>query len=143
MQNSKSQTASFVIIDTPLELKLADILIILLASYLCFWLYSHLLFTPDSQGKANRVLIQIGHKVPLEYPLNQNKILSIQGDKGLSVIEIKQGKARFIHSSCRNQFCVFHGWLSAPEETSACLPNRVSITLKGSLNSFDAIAGEQ
>ncbi len=143
MQNNTSQATSFIIIDTPLKLKLADILIIILASYLCFWLYSHFLFTSDSQGKANRVLIQINHKAPLEYPLNQNKILSIHGDKGLSLIEIKQGKARFIHSPCRNQFCVFHGWLSAPEETSACLPNRVSITLKGSLNTFDAIAGEQ
>jgi len=121
----------------------SDIVILLLVSIVVFWLYSILWFNGSQQGRAETLLVQFADNSPLEYSLNQDKIISINGKRGPSIIEIKQGKARFIHSSCRNQFCVFHGWLTTPSATSACLPNRISISLSGSLANFDAIAGSQ
>ncbi len=121
----------------------ADIIILILACCLTIWLYSVFWFDTNQQGEADTLLIQFAENAPVEYSLNQDKIINIEGHIGPSLIEIKQGKARFIHSSCRNQFCVFHGWLSVAGDTTACLPNRISISLKGTINDYDAIAGAQ
>ncbi len=121
----------------------ADILIIISAVFLSTWLYYFFWFDNNQQGKADTLLVQYAESLPQEYPLNQDQIINIQGHIGPSLIEIKQGKARFIHSSCRNQFCVFHSWLSVSGDTTACLPNRISISLKGTSSQYDAIAGRQ
>lgn len=124
-------------------LKPADIIILLSACLFTIWLYSVFWFDNNQQGEADTLLVQLSDNEPLEYSLNKNQIINIKGHLGPSLIEIKQGKARFIHSSCRNQFCVFHGWLTVTGDTTACLPNRISISLKGTLNDYDAIAGGQ
>ncbi|WP_198263651.1 NusG domain II-containing protein [sulfur-oxidizing endosymbiont of Gigantopelta aegis] len=121
----------------------ADIVILVLASTLSIWLYTLLWFDNSQQGTAERLLIQYADNPPTEYELDEGKSITIDGHLGPSIIEIKQGKARFIHSSCRNQLCVFHGWLTLTGDTTACLPNRISMTLKGSNNTYDAIAGGQ
>ncbi len=127
------------------RLNRADMVILLLTMMLLFWVYNRLWFNPSS-GKADYLVIQIEAQAPVQYPLNQNRLLELDGRKGKSIIEIRQGKARFIHSACRNQFCVFHGWLSTPGDTTACLPNRISITVKSNTGhdseAFDALAGE-
>ena len=123
--------------------KPADFLILLSALLFTGWLYVTFWFDHGHQGQADRLLIQYAENDPVEYPLSKAQIISIDGHIGTTLIEIKQGRARFIHSSCRNQFCVFHGWLSVAGDTTACLPNRISISLQGSRNDFDAIAGGQ
>jgi hypothetical protein len=126
-----------------LLLKPADIIILLSASLFCLWLYSVFWFDSIQQGEADTLLIQFADHAPTEYDLSKDQIINIEGHIGPTLIEIKQGKARFIHSSCRNQFCVFHGWLSVSGDTTACLPNRISISLKGTVSDYDAIAGGQ
>lgn len=121
----------------------ADILILVSAVFLTVWLYSVFWFDNSSYGEADTLLVQFADNTPREYSLNEEQMIKIKGQRGLSLIEIKQGKARFIHSACRNQFCVFHGWLSVAGDTSACLPNRVSISLKGTASDYDALAGAQ
>jgi len=122
---------------------LFDMLILVSACFLTLWLYTLFWFDDTQNGKANTVSVQFANKTPIEYPLDKEQVISIEGKLGKTLLEIKQGKARFIHSSCRNQFCVFHGWLSVSGDTAACLPNQVSITLSGAFNEFDAIAGAQ
>ncbi len=128
-----------------LRLNSADLVILVLTIVLLFWVYNRLWFN-QSSGKADYLVVQIDTQAPLQYPLNQNRLLELDGRRGKSIIEISQGKARFIHSSCRNQFCVFHGWLSTPGDTTACLPNRISIAVKSNSGNgtepFDALAGE-
>lgn len=123
--------------------KPADILILLSALLFTGWLYNIFWFDSAYQGQADRLLIQYADNIPMEYPLSKAQIISIDGHIGTSLIEIKSGRARFIHSVCRNQFCVFHGWLSVAGDATACLPNRISISLQGRRNDFDAIAGGQ
>ncbi len=121
----------------------ADILILISACFLTVWLYSTFWFDLSSVGEAETLLVQFADHSPKAYSLSEDQIINVKGRLGPALIEIKQRKARFIHSSCRNQFCVFHGWLSVAGDTTACLPNRVSISLKGTTNDYDAIAGAQ
>lgn len=71
----------------------------------------------------------------------QSQVISIETPTGESLIEIEGKKVRMKSSNCRDQLCVKNGWLSRPNETSVCLPNRVSITLVGgSSNDVDIIS---
>ncbi len=54
-------------------------------------------------------------------------------------IEVKEGAIAFTESNCSGRECVKSGWLRMPGASAACLPNRVSITVKGE-SGVDAIA---
>lgn len=122
-----------------IRLNLTDGLIILLAGLSTLWLYVTFWSFNTEIGNAEILVVQVADKQAQEYSLRKDQIIDIKGSLGSSLIEIKQGKARFIHSQCRNQFCVFHGWLTTAEETTACLPNQVSIQLKSGSSQYDAL----
>lgn len=88
---------------------------------------------------ADYVQIQSGNNEPLTSELLHDRTLSVHGLLGDSVIEINQGRARFVSSPCRGQVCVHTGWLQSAGEIAACLPNRISLSLHGQHPRFDAI----
>ncbi|MCR4925833.1 MAG: NusG domain II-containing protein [Clostridiales bacterium] len=47
------------------------------------------------------------------------------------VIRVEKGKIFFSDSDCKDKICVKSGKLSHIGDTSACLPNKVVITIKG------------
>ena len=122
-----------------IKLNLADTIIFLFACLFTLWLYLNLWSDNGEAGQAETLLVHIAEQAPQEFSLKEDRIIDIKGVLGSSFIEIKQGKARFIHSQCRNQFCVLHGWVTTTGDTVACLPNRISISMKGRLTEFDAI----
>ena len=65
------------------------------------------------------------------YPLSENRIITVEGPIGESVIEISNGEARFTHSDCPDELCVQSGPISEPGEWAACLPNEVIISTRG------------
>jgi hypothetical protein len=54
-----------------------------------------------------------------------------RGARGDSVLQVEAGRIRFIDGPCRNRVCIYSGWLSESGDGTACLPNRVSLTLRG------------
>lgn len=75
------------------------------------------------------------------YPLNKNRTVEVQGQMGISVIEIIDGSARFLSSPCDNKFCVSHGLLNGSFDFAACLPNGIFIMIEGAEDEeFDAVA---
>lgn len=68
-----------------------------------------------------------------------NEIHRLQGRLGESVIEVRDGRARFADSACVGRQCVHTGWLSRSGQLAACLPNGVVLELKGGEREFDAI----
>ena len=127
-------------------LKAADIVILLLAITLTGWLYRIFWFDDTHSATADFLLLQIADKSPQQYSLSENRRIKIEGTMGESIIEIKQRKARFVHSPCRKQFCVLHSWISHSGEIIACLPNQMSIGLHSyeeQSKQFDALSGSQ
>lgn len=92
-----------------------------------------------SQQPAATLRIRAGNAVLGEYSLMQTKTLTVAGKLGKSVIEIQQGKVRFKHSPCHNQYCVHQGWLSHANQTAICIPNQISIELTGAKAAFDTL----
>ena len=128
-------------------LKPIDLLILLSAIFFTLWLYNIFWFNTPTSGHADYLVVDVSDNPTIRYDLDKDRQLKIQGTIGESIIEIKARQARFIHSPCRNQFCVLHGWVSHNGDITACLPNQMSISLqtKHAENEqhFDALSGAQ
>ncbi len=76
----------------------------------------------------------------LEVPLAQDSRFTVDGPLGATRLEVHQGRIRFVDSPCDNRQCIHAGWLERPGESAACLPNRVSILVKGKNPLYDAVS---
>lgn len=92
-------------------------------------------------GQAAELQVLVDNEPLLSAPLSHNQNFTVEGALGLSELEIRDGKVRFVSSPCRNQVCVHHGWASHSGELLACLPNRIALVLEGeaAVNDIDAV----
>ena len=120
------------------DIRPGDILILIAAVIFTVYLFKQHWF-PDTTNAVEFVSIQVSNQAAQRYPAVSHQKIKVIGVKGQSEIEIKQGKARFLHSHCFNQQCVLHGWIEKPGETIACLPNQISVSLIGRDSEFDAL----
>lgn len=118
-------------------MKIGDVWVVLLAITLVAAVTWWQWLAP--QTVAARVLIQSGSETVATLSLHQHQELEIQGSLGISTIEIKHGKVRFVDSPCSNRQCILRGWTQHSGDTIVCLPNRVSLTMIGQDSYFDAV----
>lgn len=114
----------------------ADALVLLLAAVLVGWLYLAL-WSPGPP--ALEVEIRSGGEHIATLPLAENRSLDVAGPLGISRIEIKDAQVRFQDSPCANKVCILSGWHRHAGETTACLPNQVSVRILGRDRRYDAI----
>lgn len=117
-------------------MKRGDYVILFLALALLPALYMHFW---NFGGHAEQVIVRSPNTKPQSYPLLKNRRIEIQGAKGPSIIEIRDGQVRFIDSPCTNKQCIQSGWLHRPGEIAACLPNGISVQVIGQNEIYDAI----
>lgn len=54
------------------------------------------------------------------------------GRDGLHIIlQVKDGRVRFLQSGCPDKVCVHTGWLSQAGQTAACLPAGILLRVEG------------
>jgi hypothetical protein len=116
--------------------KKADWILLAFVAILLPSLYATLWHGSDP-GETVRI-VAAGHN-PVSLPLDRNQRLSVQGAIGTSVIEVRNGKARFVSSPCAGKVCIHSGWLHSGGEFAACLPNRISIEIAGVHNKYDSL----
>lgn len=114
----------------------ADIIVVILAVALLPFLYMTY-WGSSQQGDALRVMVD--GKETMTVSLREDQHFTVHGPLGDSVIDIHQGKARFVSSPCRGKQCVHTGWLGQGGEFAACLPNRVSIAVIAEEQRYDSI----
>lgn len=114
----------------------ADRILIVLVVCAMPFLYLHLWFGHET---ANFVQIRNGNDDPITETLQPDRMLHVAGRLGDSIIEVRNGRTRFVRSPCTTKVCVHSGWLTSAGEFAACLPNRISLTLVGQDPRFDAI----
>lgn len=116
----------------------SDGVVIALALALVAALYLHYWQPPRPATVAE---VRSGGTLVGRYPLAGSQKLTVNGRIGVSTILIEPGRARFADSPCRNRICVHAGWLSHAGDSAACVPNGVSLSLRGdSRSAVDAIA---
>ncbi|HEX6929013.1 MAG TPA: NusG domain II-containing protein [Gammaproteobacteria bacterium] len=92
-----------------------------------------------TDGSATIVRVSQGGHPHEDLPAWQEKRVSVAGPLGETVIEIREGRARIVASPCTKKICIRAGWLDTAGETTACVPNRVSVALLGDDPRFDAL----
>lgn len=95
--------------------------------------------TQWTHSAATKVQISVADKVYGTYSLNLRRDIKVQGKIGETVIQIGQGKARFLHAPCHNQYCVHQGWLTRAGQVAICLPNQVVLALLGEQKPYDSL----
>ncbi len=103
-------------------LKIGDVIVIGILICIIF-------LVPRNRGE--KIKIFVDGKVIRVYSLNMDTTITIQGYKGPSVIQIQKGKVRMLDSTCPLKLCVKMGWISNAGASIVCVPNRVTILIKG------------
>ncbi|MCR4302692.1 MAG: NusG domain II-containing protein [Gallionella sp.] len=92
-----------------------------------------------SGDMADKAIIRGGGKIFREVPLSRDQQIEVPGPLGISIISIKQRKARIASDPSPRQYCVRQGWLQQAGEIALCLPNQVSVELVGSRRMYDSL----
>ncbi len=90
-------------------------------------------------GQADTVLIRAGGKVFLEAPLSRDREIEVPGPLGQTRILIEKNRARVAADPSPRQYCVRQGWLSRAGEVAVCLPNEISVELRGGASNYDSL----
>lgn len=101
-------------------LRLGDGLVLLATAALIMLLLS------ASPVEGDRVFIKQEGRAFLETGLRLDRIVSVPGPLGDTLVEIRAGQVRVRADPSPRQLCVRQGWLS-PGEAAICLPNKVSV----------------
>jgi hypothetical protein len=111
-------------IKSPPRIKPVDFCIMLIAAGLtaCSFLFLY-------GGGAGNIAVK-GEDGAWIFPADSSETLMVAGPLGETVVEIKGGKARIVSSPCANQTCVAAGAIHAAGQWTACLPNRVMVSVE-------------
>lgn len=116
---------------------IGDRVILIAAIVLVSWLYI-IFWQNDASGITVR--IKRDQQLLKEVSLDAAQKIHVEGAIGESLIEIRDHQVRFVHSPCKNQVCVLHGWFHHAGEVMACLPNHIIVEVIGAKQKFDAIS---
>lgn len=90
-------------------------------------------------GKGDTVIIRAAGQVIETTSLNQPHHLNVNGPLGVTRIEIEPGRARIAADPSPRQLCVKQGWLTQSGQAALCLPNQVSLEIRGHSNAYDTL----
>ena len=93
------------------------------------------IFLTKKEGAV--ALVEINGVTVAEYPLNENGVFSLNG--GTNVLVIENGEAYLNFSSCPDHTCENTGRIRYVGETIICLPNKLSITIKGDADAENGV----
>jgi len=97
----------------------------------------------EALSQGSEVVIEIDGKPVYTLPLYEDRVLSVGGSYGDTLIEIQGKKVRVKEAHCPNQICVKEGWIS--KGVIVCLPNKLVIIVGGSNKDqhpgIDAVTG--
>lgn len=115
----------------PLDLFIIFITVILIALYV-------VLILPTNKSNSFVHVEVEGEKYI--YDLNTDREFKIRGPLGDSTINIEKSKVSIISSPCKNKTCIHIGEINKSNQSTACLPNRLIITIEGEVDEVDTIS---
>lgn len=90
-------------------------------------------------GRGDTVVIRAAGQVVKTAPLTRAQTFSIRGPLGTTQIEIEPGRARVARDPSPRQLCVKQGWLRQSGQAALCLPNQVSLEIRGRTAAYDTL----
>lgn len=83
-------------------------------------------------------VVEVNGAVVGEYPLSENGTFTLNG--GTNTLVIEDGAAYIINSNCPDHTCENTGKIRYVEQTVICLPNRLSVTVRGEGDGVDFVS---
>ena len=90
-------------------------------------------------GVPDGAVIRAGGKVVAQVDLARERTIEVPGPLGVTVIEIRPGRARVASDPGPRQYCVRQGWLTQAGAVAICAPNEVSLSLTGRAADYDSL----
>lgn len=113
-------------------IKKSDVIFIIALVLLSAVLF--LLLNSRKGGELVAVISYDGEKVmEINLQTAQDEVFTLEQNPKVS-FEIKDGKIAFVNVDCPDKLCEKSGFLSRPNETSICLPNKTTLTIKSNGN---------
>lgn len=105
--------------------------IIVISAVLIFSLFLVLgVFLTREEGSI--AVVEVDGEVFGKYPLTSDGVFSLNG--GTNILVIENGAAYLNYSDCPDHVCERTGKIRHVGESIICLPNRLSVTVKGDAN---------
>lgn len=92
-----------------------------------------------NEGHGNTAIIRAAGQVVKTASLTHAQSITIQGPLGMTRIEIEPGRARIARDPSPRQLCVKQGWLTQTGQAAICLPNQVSLEIRGRTAPYDTL----
>ena len=99
-----------------------------------------LFFNAWSKPAGNTVIVRAHGKLMLRTSLDRDADYRVPGKLGVSLIEVRHGRARVASDPGPKQICVRQGWVSRAGEAALCLANQVSVEIGGAGKPFDSMS---
>lgn len=99
-----------------------------------------LLFGAGGDETDGTRLILVTPESSVILPLETDTVISIPVRDGTTVVEVSGGRARIRSSPCPTEACVGSGWISHPGQAAVCMPEGVSIEVRGNGVEPDAVS---
>jgi len=90
-------------------------------------------------GPAEKAIVKRDGTIVAELPLSITKRIEVEGALGVSVIEVRPGRARVASDPGPRQYCVKQGWLTQANAVAICAPNHVTLALVGAEKGYDSL----
>ena len=89
--------------------------------------------------RGDTAVIRAAGQVVKTAPLTHAQSVSVDGPLGSTRIEIEPGRARVAADPSPRQLCVKQGWLTLSGQAALCLPNQVSLEIRGRAPAYDTL----
>ena len=89
--------------------------------------------------RGDTVVIRAAGKVVETTSLARTRTVAVNGPLGTTHIEIEPGRARIARDPSPRQLCVKQGWLTQSGQAALCLPNQVSLEIRGRTTAYDTL----
>lgn len=104
---------------------------------LIFLSFSGIVFMKEVLPEGKTVRIEVNGRPVYLLPVEKDRVVSVNGPEGKTVIEIRNHKVSITESPCYNKLCIHQGWIESG--AIVCLPNRVVITIGNHKDESDKI----
>lgn len=89
--------------------------------------------------RGDTAVIRAAGQVVETVSLARTRTFAVNGPLGTTQIEIEPGRARIARDPSPRQLCVKQGWLTQSGQAALCLPNQVSLEIRGRTTAYDTL----
>ena len=89
--------------------------------------------------RGDTAVIRAAGQIMQTIALTHAQTLSVDGPLGATHIDIEPGRARISRDPSPRQLCVKQGWLTHSGQAALCLPNQVSLEIRGHTPAYDTL----